>query len=64
VEAFIKLVQDVESNGKSMVVMKDLGGIYRRRIIVDDDGVSNPELVDQPLTVHPPVPGNPSAGSV
>lgn len=56
-QALVTLLQDVESNGKSMVVLKGLGGVYRRRMMVGDDGESNPQLVDKPLSEHPPVPG-------
>ena len=57
VKAFIQLLQDVDNNGKMMVVHKDKGGVYRRRVLVDDDGQSNLMLVDRPLTNHPTVPG-------
>ena len=58
VKAFLQLLQDVDNNGKMMVVTKDKGGVYRRRVLVDDDGQSNPMVVDRPLTNHPAVPGS------
>ncbi|KAK7116856.1 hypothetical protein V1264_002463 [Littorina saxatilis] len=57
VKAFMTLVQDTENNGSMMVVNKVQGGVYKRRMLVDDDGQSNPMLIDNPLTAHPPVPG-------
>lgn len=56
--AFIQQLEDVDNNGKIMVVTQDRGAVYRQRILVDEDGVSNPLEVDKPLTQHPPVPGH------
>ncbi|XP_076465265.1 15-hydroxyprostaglandin dehydrogenase [NAD(+)]-like [Babylonia areolata] len=53
--SFLKLVQDVDNNGKILVA--DRQAVYRQRMLVDEDGASNPVLVDTPLTQHPSVPG-------
>ena len=53
----LQLLQDVDNNGCMLLVDKVKGNVYRRRMLVDDDGHSNPQLLDKPLTVHPPVPG-------
>ncbi|XP_076446296.1 15-hydroxyprostaglandin dehydrogenase [NAD(+)]-like [Babylonia areolata] len=42
-KAFVQMLQDVDSNGKIMVVGKE--AVYRKRILVDEDEVSDP-LVD------------------
>lgn len=60
VAAMLQLLHDVDNNGSLMVVDKDKGFFYRRRVLVDDDGQSNPQLLDTPLTDHPPVPGDSS----
>ncbi|KAL8617393.1 hypothetical protein ACOMHN_035885 [Nucella lapillus] len=57
-QAFIQQLEDVDNNGKVMLVDGERGAVYRRRFVVDDDGVSNPLDVDEPLTSHPPVPGH------
>ncbi|KAL8575176.1 hypothetical protein ACOMHN_042486 [Nucella lapillus] len=57
-KAFIHQLEDVENNGKLMVVDPNKGPLYRRRVIVDEDGVSNPIVVDNPCAEHPPVPGH------
>ncbi|XP_076465266.1 15-hydroxyprostaglandin dehydrogenase [NAD(+)]-like isoform X2 [Babylonia areolata] len=53
--AFLKLVQDVDNNGKILVAGRQ--AMYRQRMLVDEDGASNPVVVDTPLTQHPSVPG-------
>ena len=54
----LQLLQGVDNNGSIMVVRKDKGAVYRRRMLVDDDGQSNPQLLDTPLADHPLVPGD------
>ena len=56
-KALLQLLHDVDNNGKLMVVSADQGAVYRRRVLVDDDGESNPMLMDKPLTSHPAPPG-------
>ena len=48
VEAFLRLVQDEDNNGALMEVWKGKGSNYRKRQLVDMDGMSNPMLVDNP----------------
>ena len=48
VEAFMQLVQDEDNNGAIMEVWRGKGGNYRKRQLVDMDGVSNPIVVDNP----------------
>ncbi|XP_025077945.1 uncharacterized protein LOC112554400 [Pomacea canaliculata] len=47
VEAFMKLVLDPDNNGAILEVTKENGTRYRKRQMVDPDGVSNPILVDK-----------------
>jgi len=42
----MQLVQDEHNNGAIMEVCRGKGGNYRRRQLVDMDGVSNPVTVD------------------
>lgn len=46
VEAFIKLVEDDETEGVIYQVWKGQGGMFRKRRLVDADGESNPLVVD------------------
>ncbi|KAK7116852.1 15-hydroxyprostaglandin dehydrogenase [NAD(+)]-like [Littorina saxatilis] len=50
-QAFIRLLEDDESNGGLMTVVAGREqGHYRKRQLVDADGVSNPRLADIPWT--------------
>ena len=42
----MQLLQDEHNNGAIMEVCQGKGGNYRRRQLVDMDGVSNPVTVD------------------
>ncbi|KAL8615074.1 hypothetical protein ACOMHN_013608 [Nucella lapillus] len=57
-KAFIQQVEDVQNNGK-MLVVTPKGAVYRKRLLVNEDGEPNPLDVDAPLPDHPPAPGVP-----
>ncbi|KAK7465889.1 hypothetical protein BaRGS_00037541 [Batillaria attramentaria] len=46
VEAFMKLIQEEEGDGVIYGVFKGLGGVFKKRRLVDADGESNPIVVD------------------
>ncbi|KAK7116855.1 hypothetical protein V1264_002463 [Littorina saxatilis] len=48
VQAFMRLVEDSDNNGAILEVWRGKGATYRKRQLVDMDGVSNPMVVDNP----------------
>ncbi|XP_076450028.1 15-hydroxyprostaglandin dehydrogenase [NAD(+)]-like [Babylonia areolata] len=54
-KAFLQLLQDADNNGKIMVVGKE--AVYRKRMLVDEDEVSNP-VVEVTSMPQPPKPGH------
>nr|KAG5702868.1 hypothetical protein BaRGS_019087 [Batillaria attramentaria] len=49
VHAFMKMLRDQDSDDVIFEVWRGTGGKFRRRQLVDSDGVSNPVIVDNPL---------------
>jgi hypothetical protein len=47
-DAVVKVVEDADSHGRILEVWPQKMG-YRRRLVVDDDGVSNPVWSDETL---------------
>ena len=50
VAAFMTLLEDGDSNGAVMTIFSAQGGRYRKRQLVDVDGVSNPMPSDAPYS--------------